>query len=447
MFFQQLQKIYQSFKENQSTFAKTFIKASSGSLGIKVASLGLTFISSLVLARFLGTENFGLYTYALAWATLLSIPATLGLDKLLIREVSVYQARSDWGLMRGILSWANSSVLLISTALSLLAAAIAWWLKIDTDPSLVWAIWIALLALPIHSLTNLRMGAMQGLHKIVLAMLPEILSYPILIVAILGTWQFLEGKEQAIFWVLGIRIVALAICFLLGAKWLYDSIPTQVGQTTSEYQVKKWLQSSLPFMFLGVTEIINTQSAILMLGAIKGPEVVGIYAVVSRMSMLVIFIQGAVNRVLGPIVASFYVNNQTTKLQQVIAKSSRLVLLISLIIFSILVIFGSKILLLFGSDFDRGYTALVILIVGQLINSALGPVGLLLNMTGHEKLTAISVGSTALLNLVLNSFLIPKWGMNGAATATATSIVIINFVNIILVKKKLNMYSTPWKIF
>ncbi|MGL6340688.1 MAG: oligosaccharide flippase family protein, partial [Waterburya sp.] len=70
--------VWNSITQNRSNFAKNLIKVATGTFGVQIASVGLTFITSLVLARLLEAKGFGIFTYAMSWATLLSIPATLG---------------------------------------------------------------------------------------------------------------------------------------------------------------------------------------------------------------------------------------------------------------------------------------------------------------------------------------------------------------------------------
>ena len=104
---------------------------------------------------------------------------------------------------------------------------------------------------------------------------------------------------------------------------------------------------------------------------------------------------------------------------------------------------GEPILKIFGEEFTPGRTALNILILGPIFTSFTGAVGLVLNMTGNQNYTAFAVGSSAVLNIIMNSVLIPIWGINGAATATTTSLIIINTMKIIFVKQKLgiSLYS------
>src|SRR5947209_5639161 len=99
------------------------VRAAAGSLALRVASLGLGFICHLLLTRLLRAHGYGLYAYALAWMKALSVPATLGLERLLVREVATYHARSDWASWRGLLIWARRTLLAASAGIALVAVA------------------------------------------------------------------------------------------------------------------------------------------------------------------------------------------------------------------------------------------------------------------------------------------------------------------------------------
>ena len=78
---------------------------------------------------------------------------------------------------------------------------------------------------------------------------------------------------------------------------------------------------------------------------------------------------------------------------------------------------------------------------GALINVAMGSVGVLLVMTGHERHAAIGIGISMVANVVLNAILIPQWGLEGAAAATASTKILCAVLLAILVYKKLGIYS------
>jgi O-antigen/teichoic acid export membrane protein len=96
----------------------------------------------------------------------------------------------------------------------------------------------------------------------------------------------------------------------------------------------------------------------------------------------------------------------------------------------------------FGPEFERGSTALSILLVGQVVNVAAGPVGVLLTMTGHEKRVAAAVGASACCNLLLNLLLIPRFGIEGAAVASAVSLILWNAAMLLWSLRRLRINPT-----
>ena len=441
------QKIQLAFANDggDRSLKSKLIKGAAGSFGIKIATSGLGFITSIVFARFLGTAGLGTYAYAISWANLLSIPATLGFDQLIVREIAVYRARSQWSLMRGLISWSNLMVLGSSVALTIVAIAVVWILPGNLEPNLAIAITLAMITVPIASLRNLRMGAMKGLHHVVLGEIPDALIAPTIVVC-LTCAVYLLFPDSNVYWVLGIKIFAIAISFVIGILWLRRSLPLEVRRVGSEYQSKQWLSAALPFMFLGTTHLINSRIDVLMLGAIRGVEAVGIYTIIAAITKLTIFIHQAVNSVLAPTIATLYSENKLQQLERIIRKSVLIVFSISLLIGVTMIVMGKYLLLIFGSEFVPGQTAMSILIIGQIFNALTGPVGLVLNMTGHQNYTAITLGTTAVLNIVLNATFIPLWGINGAAIATTISLILTNILNVIFLQKTLNIFLFSFKL-
>lgn len=439
---QKLKPFWTSEGQN-NTLKNKLIKGAAGSLGLKIVSSVLAFIMSIIFARFLGTSGLGTYSYATTWANLLSIPAALGLDQLMIREIAVYRSKAEYGLMGGILRWANIVVLSSGITLALVAVVATWNLRGDSDLTIVWAVGLAMVTVPIISLRNLRLGAMKGLRKIVLGQMPDSLFSPIIIISLTTAAYFLFNNRFNVFWVLGIKIIASIITFIIGTRWLIKSLPIETNEVAPEYKTKKWIADALPFMFLGTSQLLNSRIDILMLGSIKGVEAVGIYAVLLGIAKLTVFVHQAANSVLGPTIATLYSEGKMRQLETMVRKSMVSVFLISLVIGGTIMLLGNQVLLIFGSEFIPGRTAMNILILGPIFTSFTGAVGLVLNMTGNQNYTAFAVGSSAILNIVLNSVLIPMWGINGAATATTTSLIIINIMKAIFVQRKLgiSLYS------
>jgi O-antigen/teichoic acid export membrane protein len=114
---------------------------------------------------------------------------------------------------------------------------------------------------------------------------------------------------------------------------------------------------------------------------------------------------------------------------------------VGLLVGAVLIVAGPWLLGLFGPEFVAGYPALVVLVVGQVVNAATGSVGVVLGMTGHAGRLFVNAGLTAVLTVVLNILLIPQLGIVGSALATSISLATVNVVRTIQVRQVLGYWA------
>ena len=430
-----------SLGEQENSLRSFLAKAVAGTFGLQVANAGFAYVSTLLLARFLGAAGYGSYAYALAWLNLLTIPALLGLPGLITREISIYQSKSNWGLAKGLLLWANKIVLLTSLALALLFVGITRWLT-NATPQTVSILGIAAIALPLMTLTQLRQPTMQALNRIVLGQLPEFLIRPVLFISLLGGSYLAFGKNFTAPWAMGLYVAANGVAFLFGTWFLTKSLPAVYQEVSAEYAPRVWLRSALPMLLIGGMYVINNRTDTIMLGVMRDQAEVGIYSIASQGSSLLSFVLIAFNTSLAPTFASLYAKGNVNRLQKIVTKSSRMILLATVPMCLGLTVFSSFFLSLFGTEFVQGKSALIILVVGQFFNAATGSVALLLTMTHYERDVAYGVTASAVLNVILNAVLIPSSGLEGAAIATTASRIAWNILLVFLVYKRLGIHST-----
>ena len=429
----------------------TLVRGAAGTFALKVVATGLSFLMSFLLARLLGAFSYGAYAYAITWVDLLSAPALLGSGNLLIREMAAYKVRLEWHLMRGLLRWANVVTLLTSLGLALLAAGGAWILTDDSESQMISTIWVALLMIPLLALIHVRQAALQGLQHVVVGQLPEVLIRRLFFIVFVGVAYAALGSGLTAPWAMWMDVLAAGIALLFAIRLLQKAVPQYAQEASPVYQTRVWLCSMFPLVIVNVIQAISGQVALVLLGSLQGAEAVGIYAVAYRGAALIAFPLLAINTALSPAIAGLYAAGGMQQLQRVITKSARLIFFTSFPLAMSLMLFGYGFLSFFGQEFTLGQTTLLILCVGQLVNATMGPVRLLLIMTGHERDSAVVFGVNALLNLSLSVILIPKWGMEGAATASASSLIIWNLLLAAVVYKRLGIDSTalgtmsPWR--
>ncbi len=421
------------------------VRGSVGNLTLKICNTFLTLLTGIILARLLGAGGYGTYAYALALINLITIPTAMGLPQLVVRHTAECHVRKDYGRMRGLLIRANQLVFGLSVCMAVIAVIASLAFADRFSAAGLQTFLIALILLPLLGLTNLRMAVLRGLRYVVVGTMPEMLVRPtVFILLLLAVYFFLPHRlspQSAMLF----QVLATGVAFGVGVFFLLHRLPGEVKGTVPVYETKVWLKSALPFMFIGTMQLINNRTDIIMLGMFRSIEDVGIYRAVVQGAGLVIFFWGAINTVMAPTISNLYSQKDLKRLQRVVTIATRTILLGTVPIILIMVIAGNWLLAtLFGTEFSGGTNALRILCLGQLVNAGTGVVGLLLSMTGHERDVAIAVFISAMLNIILNLILIPQFGMEGAATATAISLAVTNLLLAWWVYKRIGILSTAF---
>lgn len=415
----------------QMTLRQQLMRGGVGSIAIKVFGTGIGFGLAVVLARVLGPEGYGVYAFVLSLIMLLAIPAQVGLPQLVVRETAKAQASDQWGLMRGLWRWSNLFVALFSVLMVTIGLLALWvggeWLGEHRWQTLA----VGLALVPLIALANVRGAALKGLRHVVLGQLPESILRPGLLLAmvLIAVWSWNAGALTPAD-VMGLHGIAAFTAFLIGAALLLRARPEALrAGPKPEYESRYWRQAAMPLAMLAGLKLINAHTGTIMLGVIRSDEEVGVYRVVVQVAMLVVFGLQAINQVMQPYFARLHARGELERLQRLVTYSARIILLAALPLVLVMLAFGGPLLdFLFGAEYRLGAIALAILALGQLVNAAMGSVGMLLNMTGHERDTVRGVAIAAVSNVVLNLALIPTFGLEGAAAATAITLLIWNLI-------------------
>lgn len=394
------------------------------SIIIKVIGLVLSLMTAIVLARVLGPKQFGVYSYVLAIVSILAVPAMFGLPSLIVRETAKAELKKEWGKIRGLWSWANRVTAILSLTIALLTIIL---LLVNRDSftqmqflTFAWGI----VFIPLSALAALRGASLRGLRKVIQGQLPEQILKPALFVFMLAVVGFSGSSQLTAKNAMMLNAISTGMAFAIGVWLLFKGKPKQIGNARREFEKKAWTVSIIPFAVLSGLAVIVTQTDIVMLGILKSSTDVGIYKVATQGAALAGLGIVAVNMVTMPYMSRFSISNNIGGIARLAQKSARVSFLIALVVTSVFGLFGGKIItMVFGASYISSYWPLLLLAIGQVFHSGLGPGGTILNMCGHENGTLITLILSALLNIILNFLFIPVWGFNGAAAATLISIV------------------------
>jgi O-antigen/teichoic acid export membrane protein len=400
------------------------IRGGLGSAGIQALNRILALALGIVLARGLGAEGYGTYAYAFAIMSLLMVAAEAGVPTLLLREVAAAHGQQRWGLLRGALIRSGQFVLLASVSVSVVGLLMLWAMAGRLSAAQLSTMLLVLLMLPLAALTKTIASAMRGLHRVVVGQAVDMLLRPMLVLLGVGSLFLFAPALRQPQYAMAAQLAAAGVVLLVGGWMLSRYLPAASRTHPAEYQSRQWLKSALPFTLIGGAGIINNQADIIMLGWFRPPDDVGVYRIATQAGILVWFVIQAAQGVLSPAFSQLYSVHDMAKLKRLFRISSLVIFIFTVPVALVLVVFGQNLIsFIFGHEYLPAAAPLAVLAVGYLLNVAFGPVGLLLQMVGREKVTAKILWLTVVVNLFLNFSLIPPYGATGAAFSTSVSVV------------------------
>ena len=401
----------------------------------------LTLAITILLGRQLGSGEFGQYAFVIAITTLIAIPSQAGLPQLVLRETAAAAVSANNSRIIKLWRFAHITAIGASILFSLIAVAVV--LAIGTGPVTIQALLWGLAAVPFLALANIRGAALRGLSHVITGLVPETLARP-LILLVLVVWLSRSGTLDTAESGLSLYFGAALIAFAVGTVLLFQKTPTAEHLSREPSDHRNWLTSA--FLLGSATALftINANADIVILGVFVDASQVGAYKMAVVASTFVAFGLQAFSPVLMPEVAKNFERQDREAMEHVTNQAAWAILAVSTFVTTLLVLFGDEVLeSVIGADFAAGYQALVILCVGQLLGTVFGPVSILLNMTRHEKAIIKVLPISVLMNILMNFLLIPYFGIEGAAFATASSLLLMNAILWRLVIKHVEINPSP----
>lgn len=408
---------------------------------VQVVGTGLGFVLNVVLARSLGAEGYGHYSYALTWLLVLLLPAKLGLDGAALRFVPLYVVREEWGLLSGFLRTGTVAIAVSSTITMLAILVFVCILGGVSDSGLRATLFAGLAMLPIHALAMFGSSALRGLKQVLSSQIPLTILYPGVTLAGVGLLALLPIQTTGAT-AMAVTCAAAVLCLGATAWSLRASMPIAVGMAAAKQRTEEWWLTSGPMLGMGLLQVSVAKTSILVLGIVAGTTEAGIYSAADRLATLLQFTLIAINSWAAPMIAELFGERRIPELQRMIHVAVRGLMVVSIPLAAGLVALGEPALSLFGAEFSRGYWVLVILCGGQLVSALAGPVGFLMTMTGHQGEAMWVEGVVASVNIALTIVLVRRMGIEGAAVATAVAMALRNVWMGILAWRRIGIRAT-----
>ncbi len=402
---------------------------------LKTISTGLAFVNQIILARFLGAGGIGEVLLAISIVKVFGLIGKFGMEEAMMRVIPSYLEKDDDARLRGALSFALSFCFILSIVLALLVWSCSRFIAIGMFHSEVLSriLPFAAVAIPLSVMYEVIGGMLKGFKETLRALLPQFVFSLIVRIVI---FLYLSLKVSEPLYAIYAYIAGEMLALILAAVFLYQK-NIRLKKVTPIREYGKIINIAYTMIFTGFTVYLFTQADIWIVGMLTTTEDVGIYGVTAKLVTLIAFPIGALSAIIPPLISSIHTSGDLDELRKVVRGSARWTLSIAMPIMLVLILEGDIILkYAFGEKFIFGYTALLILTIGQAINTGSGLVGFFLQMTGGHKVYMKITIIFSIANVLLNFLLVPRFGINGAAFSTAICLAMINIVSVCVVYKR-----------
>lgn len=399
--------------------------ASVWSVAIKVTYIILQFGVNVLLARLLGPERLGVYGFIMALVHLLVVGAQFGFPVFLVRTVAVARAHDDNTKIHQLIAGSTRLILILSLMSMSCMFLVTTSGVVAVDLSV--AVIVAGMALiPILALSGATSGVIRGLGHVIMSQLSADIIRPSLFLLWLVLFLVI-GEMLTPELALVLHGLSAGLALLLGRILLFRYVPASSRRIGLGVNYTDLLKLSAPFMLLAGVQVLNHQTDTLMLGLLTDQESVGQYRVaVQAADGLGIALYG-ISITIGPRIATLHSKKDWLGLQRLLVSAHRIGGAIMLPIGLAFAAFGDSIIrLVFGHQYLPAASAFAMLALGKMVYGTVGFSGMALSMLGRAGVAALLAGTTVILNVVLNLWLIPGLGIRGAATATAVSEFVVN---------------------
>jgi len=411
--------------------------------GVRCGSAALLYLSQIVLARWMGSYQYGIYVFVWTCVLWLGGVADLGLSITSIRLIPHYRETGNLALLRGLIRGSRLAAVAVGSAMAALGVAVLWLFHPLEDHYMLPA-YLALACLPLYAITQVQDGLGKGFAWMGVSLVPPYILRPTLLLLGMVAAHFAGLPMQATT-AAGAAIVATWAAGLFQTLLINRRLSGVVTPGERRYAFKAWILAALPLLVMTGSDLTLQSADVLIVSRYMTPTDVAIYFAAAKTMALIMFVHYAVGSAVANRYAALHARGDKEALRAFARDAVHWTFWPSLAAAILLLALGLPLLWLFGPQFVEGYPVMLILVVGFLFRSSMGPAEYLLNMLGEHKLCAAVLLTTAVLNIALNLVLVPMFGLIGAATATSISLVAAALMNYAVVSWRLDIEIAIWR--
>lgn len=391
------------------------LRGAAASFAVQIANVALAFFGSAILAQVLAPARFGIFSFMLSLATVLTVPAQFGGPILAIREMATTKARQDWGLMRGFVQRLHQFTIvssLVIVAIGAVAAFLTPWGRSDIA-TVAWG----LALVPLLPLTALRGGLLRGLGEVANGQWPDLVLKPAVFLAGVGIVLLLGariGPDEA----MALTVLSTVVALIVGTILYRRRRPPEMLTAEPRYDTRRWLVALVPMGLVGGALLVNGQIGILLAGSLAGAEAAGLYRIAMQVSLVASLGYTAVIAAMAPRFSAAHAGGDLGEVHRAAVVGALLATGAALPFLLVFAVAGGPLLRLgFGEGFAAAAPALAVMTLAQVVNAVVGCGSSILIMTGHERDATLTHILALVVHAGLGLLLAPQFGALGVAWA------------------------------
>ena len=420
----------------------------------------LVYTYRIVIARYFGPEIYGLFSLVLSIVPLFITIASFGFVDGLLRFIPLLRTKNKTNEMRYLFKKTLRFYLISGIISSIVLIVLSDFISVQifNEPGLSIFLKImsfGILAVMLSSifLTVLRGFEEIGWYSFIFNIFQNLVRLTVLIILI---FIGINSGANAVVWsyVTG-SILTLLVAYLICRHKIKKIFGSYEKKDYSKIS-KEFFQYSWPLFFFGTLSIIFHWIDSLSLGYYKSAIEVGFYNAAVPIAILVGFVPQLFMQLFFPLITREYSAKNHTLIKQLSKQINKWIFMAILPVFILIFFFsGTALNLLFGSQYIIAQNALKFLLIGSFISSLFVISTNLISMLGKSKLILFNISIAAIMNLILNSILVPipvlfsldnSNGLIGASLATLLSIILLNTLLVIQTKKHLSFVPLKRKM-
>ncbi|BCP55291.1 polysaccharide biosynthesis protein [Kaistia sp. 32K] len=405
---------------------------------IRIVSAVIAYLSQVLLARWMGDFEYGVYVVVWVGAVIIGGLACLGIQTAVVRFVPEYAARNELALLRGIVLGSRAHGLATATLIAAIGLVGIALFRDQIASYYVMPLYLAAICLPMLAIGEIQDGLARGFNWADLALWPTFIIRPVLIIAF--TFLAIEfGAVADATTAMAAAIVATYLTSLLQMGALAYRTRKVVAPGVRHYRSMTWIAVAFPIFLVEGFFNLLTNVDILIVGQLRAPEEVAVYFATVKTLALVHFVYFAVRAATMQRFSQYYVSGDRARFEATVRDSLHWTFWPSVAAVLVLLVCGRFLLSMFGESFVSGFPLIFIFAIGLIVRASIGPAESILTMAGEQRICAAVYAGTFLVNLILNYSLIPHFGLAGAATATSLALMLETLAVYLAVRWRLNL--------